>query len=225
MRAVLSSDAVMGETGFHKEVPLINLSTTLIHPSAVSHRHYGWEDRLGAVLALLTKYEGSPHESNNQSFAVRACGSRWYFGLFINDNLSSTQQSSPMTQADARVGNPLTPVSVAGVARRQTRRAVRRGAVVTGAAVGAGGVVGAGVYAPGAYYGTPGAYYGVPGGGYSTAAEVAPPGAAAVVAPAPYAGPGYGYGPGPEPGSVIVNPVTGRWCRTEPSGWQWCWTP
>ena len=159
-------------------------------------------------------------------------GAAAMFGLFINDNLSSTQQSSPMTQADARVGNPLTPVSVAGVARRQTRQAVRRGAVVTGAAVGAGGVVGAGVYAPGAYYGTPGAYYGtpgayygVPGGGYSTAAEVAPAGAAAVVAPAPYAGPGYGYGPGPEPGSVIVNPVTGRWCRTEPSGWQWCWTP
>jgi hypothetical protein len=24
---------------------------------------------------------------------------------------------------------------------------------------------------------------------------------------------------------VIVNPVTGRWCRTEPSGYQFCWTP
>jgi hypothetical protein len=38
-------------------------------------------------------------------------------------------------------------------------------------------------------------------------------------------GPGYGYGPGPYPGAVIVNPVTGRWCRTEPSGYQICWTP
>jgi hypothetical protein len=38
-------------------------------------------------------------------------------------------------------------------------------------------------------------------------------------------GPGYGYGPGPDPNSVIVNPVTGRWCRTEPNGYQWCWTP
>jgi hypothetical protein len=24
---------------------------------------------------------------------------------------------------------------------------------------------------------------------------------------------------------VIVNPVTGRWCRTEPTGYRWCWTP
>jgi hypothetical protein len=37
--------------------------------------------------------------------------------------------------------------------------------------------------------------------------------------------PGYGYGPGPYPGAVIVNPVTGRWCRTESSGYQICWTP
>jgi hypothetical protein len=33
-------------------------------------------------------------------------------------------------QAEARVGRPLTPVSVAGVARRTTRRAVVGGAVV-----------------------------------------------------------------------------------------------
>jgi hypothetical protein len=37
--------------------------------------------------------------------------------------------------AQARVGRPLTPVSVAGVARRTTRRAVVGGAVVGGAAV------------------------------------------------------------------------------------------
>jgi hypothetical protein len=36
--------------------------------------------------------------------------------------------------AQARVGRPLTPVSVAGVARRTTRRAVVGGAVVGGAA-------------------------------------------------------------------------------------------
>jgi hypothetical protein len=24
---------------------------------------------------------------------------------------------------------------------------------------------------------------------------------------------------------VIVNPFTGRWCRTEPTGYRWCWTP
>ena len=38
--------------------------------------------------------------------------------------------------AQARVGRPLTPVSVAGVARRQTRRAVVGGAAVGAAAVG-----------------------------------------------------------------------------------------
>jgi hypothetical protein len=38
-------------------------------------------------------------------------------------------------------------------------------------------------------------------------------------------GPGYGYGPGPYPNAVIVNPVTGRWCRTEANGYQFCWTP
>ena len=38
-------------------------------------------------------------------------------------------------------------------------------------------------------------------------------------------GPSYGYGPGPYPDAVIVNPVTGRWCRTESNGYQFCWTP
>ena len=38
-------------------------------------------------------------------------------------------------------------------------------------------------------------------------------------------GPGYGYGYGPYPDAVIVNPVTGRWCRTESNGYQFCWTP
>ncbi|MET4256349.1 hypothetical protein ABIC09_001280 [Bradyrhizobium sp. S3.12.5] len=41
--------------------------------------------------------------------------------------------SSP---AEARVGRPLTPVSVAGVARRTTRRAIVGGAAVGAAAVG-----------------------------------------------------------------------------------------
>jgi hypothetical protein len=60
--------------------------------------------------------------------------------------------------AQARVGRPLTPVSVAGVARRQGRRAA-----VGAAAVGAGVVgVGAGIAAAG-YYGATAPYYG--GGG------------------------------------------------------------
>lgn len=41
------------------------------------------------------------------------------------------------TSAQARIGRPLTPLSGAGVARRTTRRVVRRGAVVGAAAVGA----------------------------------------------------------------------------------------
>jgi hypothetical protein len=40
-----------------------------------------------------------------------------------------------VTDAQARVGRPLTPVSVAGVARRTTRRAVVGAAVVGGAVV------------------------------------------------------------------------------------------
>ena len=74
--------------------------------------------------------------------------------LFINDNTSSTQRSSLISQADARIGRPGTPLSVAGVARRHYRRA----------AVGA-GVVGAGL-AAGAYYGGYGTsgYYGTYGG-------------------------------------------------------------
>ena len=102
--------------------------------------------------------------------------------LFIGDNLSSIRQSSLIMQADARVGNPLTPGSVAGVARRQTRRAVRRGAIVTGAAVGTGAYYG-GYYGTGPNYGAgyyrPG-YYGGTGPNYG----------------AGYYGPGYygGYG-------------------------------
>jgi hypothetical protein len=98
----------------------------------------------------------------------------------------SSANVTPMSvdRAEARIGRPLTPMSVAGVSRRVHRREYRR-AVVAGAAVGTAVIAGA----------------------------------------APYAGPGYGYGPGPYPDTVIVNPVTGRWCRTEPGGFQWCWTP
>lgn len=108
--------------------------------------------------------------------------------------------------AEARVGRPLTATSVAGVNRRVQRRADRRGAVAAG--VVAGGVVAGGAVAAGTYVGGP--YYG--------------PGPAVGVA-VPYGGPGYGYGPGPDPNTVIVNPVTGRWCRTESNGYQFCYTP
>ena len=49
--------------------------------------------------------------------------------------------SLAIDSAQARVGRPLTPVSVAGVARRTTRRAVVGGAAVGAAAYGHGGCV------------------------------------------------------------------------------------
>jgi hypothetical protein len=58
-------------------------------------------------------------------------------GLFVSDNVSPTAPSSFLSQADARVGRPLTPVSVAGVARRTTRRTVAVGAAAGAAAYGA----------------------------------------------------------------------------------------
>ena len=61
-----------------------------------------------------------------------------------------------VSDAQARVGRPLTPVSVAGTARRTTRRVVRRTAY-TVAVLPAGCVYGN--YYGGMYYGCGGAYY------------------------------------------------------------------
>jgi hypothetical protein len=93
--------------------------------------------------------------------------------LFITDNLSSDQRSGLIAQADARVGRPLTPGSVAGVARRTGRRAVRRGVVVGGAAaIGAGayyGAYGNGYNGYGGYYGDGYSAYGSSSGGDDSA--------------------------------------------------------
>lgn len=54
------------------------------------------------------------------------------FGLGISvetDVARWTAVNGMVTTADARVGRPLTPLSVAGVARRTTRRMVRRTAI------------------------------------------------------------------------------------------------
>jgi hypothetical protein len=133
-----------------------------------------------------------------------------------------------LDRSEARIGKPLTPLSVAGASRRVHRREYRR-AIAAGAAFG----IAAGA-AAGAYVGGPPPAY-VPGppvepGPTIAGPPVGPPevpvaGPPTVVVAAPYGGPGYGYGPGPYPDTVIVNPVTGRWCRTEPNGYQWCWTP
>jgi hypothetical protein len=73
----------------------------------------------------------------------------------VSLQLSQDKLSVSLDTASARVGRPLTPVSVAGVARRTERRAYRRGAVAAGAAIGAGAY-----YGTGPYYGS-GAYLGV----------------------------------------------------------------
>lgn len=47
-------------------------------------------------------------------------------GFELGERLSIPGAESFVTTAEARVGRPLTPVSVAGVARRTTRRTVAR---------------------------------------------------------------------------------------------------
>ena len=87
---------------------------------------------------------------------------------------------------------------------------VLAGVIAALALVGSSGAHAQGVYVaePAPVYVSPAPYY------------AAPP---VVVVPAPsYAGPGYGYSYG-EP--YIVNDRTGRWCRIEPGGYRWCWTP
>jgi hypothetical protein len=61
--------------------------------------------------------------------------------LSLSDSGALRQSGSLLSEAHARIGRPLTPMSYAGVARRTTRRAV-----ATGVAVGA-----AAAYAPGCY--------------------------------------------------------------------------
>jgi hypothetical protein len=147
-------------------------------------------------------------------FAVSASAALVCAAVPASFNWSSANIS--LDTAEARVGRPLTATSVAGVSRRVHRRAYRRAAV--GATVGAAAVGGA---ATATYVGGPAPAY-APAPAYGAPAYGPGPAVAAV---APYGGPGYGYGPGPYPDSVIVNPVTGRWCRTESNGYQFCWTP
>ena len=55
-------------------------------------------------------------------------------GLFVSDTFwTTTGPAHFTTQAEAIIGRPLTPLSVAGVARRTTRRAVAAGAIGYGA--------------------------------------------------------------------------------------------
>src|SRR6516164_1028802 len=72
--------------------------------------------------------------------------------------------SLSVESAQARIGRPGTPLSVAGVARRQYRRAAV-GAGVVGAGLAAGAYYGG--YGTGGYYGTYGGYPGGYYGGYA----------------------------------------------------------
>jgi hypothetical protein len=62
-------------------------------------------------------------------------------GCLILDDNPFFSSASLISDAEARIGRPLTPMSYAGVARRTTRRAVAAGAAVGAAAA----------YAPGCY--------------------------------------------------------------------------
>jgi hypothetical protein len=57
--------------------------------------------------------------------------------LFMSGEVSNGSRSLVVSSAEARIGRPLTPMSVAGVARRTTRRAVVYGAAAGAVAVGA----------------------------------------------------------------------------------------
>jgi hypothetical protein len=65
--------------------------------------------------------------------------------LSVSDRIFPTSSGSLVTEANAIIGRPLTPMSYAGVARRTTGRAVGYGAAV---GVGVGVAVGAAAVAP-----------------------------------------------------------------------------
>ena len=71
-------------------------------------------------------------------------------GLFVSENMTTSPSQSLVTQAEAQIGRPGTALSVAGVARRNYRRAAVAGAI-------AGGALAAGY---GYGYGTGYPYYG-----------------------------------------------------------------
>lgn len=114
-----------------------------------------------------------------------------------------------VASAQARVGRPATPVSVAGVARRHVRSGAHLGAGLAGAtALGAAAAIGSaynGYYGGDPYYRDAG--YGYGAGPYG--AYVAVPYAA--YGAAPYGAYGYGYyrldcAPGPRVGAFATQP-------------------
>src|ERR1700742_3965563 len=158
---------------------------TYVKPKpAHAPRHGRWGNR---VRRTAMKHSGKISIAT----ATFACA------MLISFDWSAQQGVSLLVEsAQARVGRPLTPVSVAGVARRQNRRAVY-GAGVGAAAVGTAAAIGtAGYYAGGPYYG--GSVRGARAAYYGGDPSAAP---AASTGPQPHqgvrayyaGGPWYGY--------------------------------
>jgi hypothetical protein len=124
--------------------------------------------------------------------SVFLCATSLSFGWSDHGGLALSVAS-----AQARVGRPATPVSVAGVTRRHVRRGAYVGAGLAGAAaIGTAAAIGS-------------AYNGYYGAGYGTgpyeAYDAMPYGAYGAV---PYGGYGYGCAPGPRVGAFATAPWT-----------------
>jgi hypothetical protein len=88
------------------------------------------------------------------SASAFACAALFSFAWSEQGGISLSVES-----AQARVGRPLTPLSVAGVARRQTRRAVYGAGIAGAAVVGTAAAVAAAPYYGGTGYYSGGPYY------------------------------------------------------------------
>ena len=127
--------------------------------------------------------------------------------------------SISIESAQARIGRPLSPVSVAGVARRTNRRAAYgygAGAVGAGVAAAAIGTAAVAATAPGGYY-APGHYR---SGAYAPAAYYGDPSYAGSYA---YAGTGSGWaGYATSPwGSYNCQLPHAYDCRPHDENWRW----
>lgn len=95
-------------------------------------------DRSSGTLALpsrapAARYAGAMHRHGTTPRRARrllipvAALAAFAAGVMIEpDTTRWSAEMGPVSTADARVGRPLTPLSYAGVARRTTRRVVRR---------------------------------------------------------------------------------------------------
>lgn len=108
----------------------------------------------------------SAMQNKTQSMRLALATAIGVAGLFASPtNWSSPKNASLIAQAEARIGRPLTPGSVAGVNRRVHRRAAR-GAYYGGTA----GAIGAGTYYGSQYYNSnSGQYYNRRYGQYGSA--------------------------------------------------------